>query len=216
MSKLLTQRDAGPQACSAEQGRAMALRVVLGGRVQGLGVRPAIARLAHELELTGSVGNSIAGVSIRVEGSAAAVSAFRHMLRERLPQGTQVESHWETPAAPMGATAFRIEASTSGGPLAARVPTDAVVCSRCLAEVRTANNRRVGYAFTTCTECGPRYSLIESMPYDRAATGMDHFTPCRQCSREYERAADRRFHSQTNSCPECGPRLRLNQSRWSR
>ena len=180
--------------------------------VQGLGVRPAVARLAQELELTGSVGNSTGGVSIHVEGRAMDVMRFRQALAARLPLGTRVESLSEETVAPVGAAEFRIEASTSDGRLAARVPADIAVCPKCLAEVKDTNNRRHSYPFTTCTECGPRYSLIESMPYDRAATGMKGFTPCAQCSREYARPADRRFHSQTNGCPACGPGLWLRQS----
>lgn len=211
MSRLLTdERDAPGQVPAAEECRTVARHIVLCGRVQGLGVRPAVARLARELKLTGSVGNSTGGVSIHVEGPNAAVARFRHAINDRLPPGTRIESQSDEPVAPVAAVDFRILPSTADGPLAARVPPDVAVCPRCLAEVRAADNRRRGYAFTTCTECGPRYSLVESMPYDRAATGMNRFTPCRQCSREYARAADRRFHSQTNSCPTCGPQLWLS------
>jgi hydrogenase maturation protein HypF len=213
MSKLLThQRDAPGALRDVDTGQTMAIRIVLRGRVQGLGVRPAIARLAQELELAGGVGNSTGGVSIHVEGPAAAVTTFEHSLRRRLPAGTRIESQLDQLVAPVGAAVFRIESSTSDGPLAARVPPDVAVCRQCLADAQAVDNRRHGYAFTTCTECGPRYSLIVSMPYDRAATAMSHFTPCPQCGREYAWPADRRFHSQTNGCPACGPQVWLRPS----
>ncbi|MEX0679495.1 MAG: carbamoyltransferase HypF [Pirellulales bacterium] len=213
MSKLLTHnRDARDPPRRFAERPTTALRILLRGRVQGLGVRPAIARLAQESELVGSVGNSSDGVTIHVEGPAAAVASFQQQLAGRLPAGARVESRADQPAASIGATAFRIESSTSDGPLVARVPPDVAVCRRCLADVTAVDNRRHGYAFTTCAECGPRYSLIDSMPYDRAATAMKHFVPCSRCAREYIGPADRRFHSQTNGCPECGPQWWLSRS----
>lgn len=213
MSKLLTHElnsRCPPRPLDAEQ--PLALRIVLGGRVQGIGVRPAIARLAQELELAGSVGNSTDGVSIHVEGPAARVAAFRQKLTASLPAGARVESQLDQPARLIGAKSFGIESSTSAGALVARVPPDIAVCDRCLADASTAGNRRHGYAFTTCAQCGPRYSLVHRMPYDRIATAMGHFTPCLECGQEYARPADRRFHSQTNACGECGPQLWLGNS----
>lgn len=212
MSKLLTHNRDTPGALrDFDAGQTIAIRIVLRGRVQGLGVRPAIARLAQELELTGGVGNSTGGVSIHVEGPTPAVTTFQHTLRGRLPAGTRIESQLDQIVAPVGAVGFRIESSTSDGPLVARVPPDVAICRQCLDEVKAAGNRRHGYAFTTCTRCGPRYSLIDSMPFDRSATAMRHFTPCPECGREYAWPADRRFHSQTNGCPACGPQVWLSQ-----
>jgi hydrogenase maturation protein HypF len=211
MPKLLTNnRDACFPSWNLDDSHTIAIRVSLGGRVQGFGVRPAIARLAQEFKLTGFVGNSTGGVCIHVEGAASEVLAFLAVLGERLPAGAQIESQSDQSVPPIGTTSFRIESSLSDGPLAARVPCDVAACARCLAEVKSNDNRRRGYAFTTCTECGPRYSLIESMPYDRAATDMNRFTPCPKCDEEYSRATDRRFHSQTNGCEACGPRLWLS------
>ncbi len=204
---LTHQRESRRQSPAGDDDQAIALRILLAGRVQGLGVRPAIARLAHELKIAGSVGNSSGGVLIQVEGLSAAVAAFRQVLKQRLPPGTCVESQSEESTAPLGASAFTIRSSTSEGGLAARVPPDLAVCPKCLAEVQDAENRRHDYFFTTCTECGPRYSLLDAMPYDRRATGMNCFEPCPECDREYSTTSNRRFHSQTNSCPACGPRL---------
>ncbi len=187
------------------------MRIELHGRVQGLGVRPAVARLAAECQLAGSVKNSTGGVSIHVEGRQAAIEAFRQELPDRLPEAARIETRWEEAAAPGNTASFRIEASASSGPLMARVPVDLAVCDHCLADVRAEGNRRRGYVLTTCTQCGPRYSLIEAMPYDRSATAMKHFTPCTQCGAEYARPDDRRFHSQTNGCAACGPEAWLRQ-----
>jgi len=188
----------------------VALRIELVGSVQGLGVRPAIARWARELNLVGTVENSACGVLIHIEGPTAAIDTFRRALGERLPTGTSIESRLDQSVGCLGANDFSIQRSSAGSSLAARVPRDLATCQQCLAELRSADNRRHGYAFTTCTSCGPRYSLIEAMPYDRAATSMDRFTPCPQCGQEYSRPEDRRFHSQTNSCPTCGPALWLS------
>jgi len=208
MSNPLThQREARHQSPSGDDDQVIALRIVLAGRVQGLGVRPAIARLAQELKLVGSVGNSSRGVSIHVEGPLAAVTTFRWLLTTGLPPGACVESQLDESIEPVGAAIFSIESSTSEEGLTARVPPDLAVCPKCLAEVQHAENRRHEYLFTTCTECGPRYSLLDTMSYDRRATGMNRFEPCSECDREYTTTSDRRFHSQTNSCPACGPRL---------
>lgn len=185
----------------------LAMRIELSGRVQGLGVRPAVARLAARLNLAGSVSNSTCGVQILVEGRGADVATFRTELGRCLPKGTRIESRHEQPIESQGGTHFCIEPSDASGPLTARVPPDVAVCAACLAETNSPGDRRHDYAFTTCTGCGPRYSLVDSLPYDRAATAMRRFVPCPRCAGEYRDSSDRRFHSQTNSCPTCGPRL---------
>jgi hydrogenase maturation protein HypF len=183
-----------------------ACHITLRGKVQGLGVRPAIARLARRLQLAGSVSNSSRGVSIRVEGSHAHLQLFRDTLEASLPRGSMVESINSETCHPLGHSAFRIEPSSSGGPLQVQVPPDVAVCSDCLADVAAGDNRRHEYLLTTCTGCGPRYSIIEAMPYDRAGSSMSRFTMCARCRDEYASDRDRRFHSQTNSCVACGPR----------
>ena len=184
-----------------------ALRIVLTGRVQGLGVRPAVARLAARLNLSGSVSNSMAGVRILVEGRGADVAIFQAELADSLPTGAQIESRHDQREKPQGKSRFQIEPSLSSGPPAARVPPDVAVCGECLAETTSPGDRRHAYPYTTCTSCGPRYSLLDSLPYDRAATAMQQFAPCPRCAAEYRDPLDRRFHSQTNCCPACGPRL---------
>ena len=205
MPKVSPRLDPNPTTSQATSQQLLARRIVLRGRVQGLGVRPAIARLAQKLGLRGSVGNSTAGVLIHMEGPSEVLASFLQHLPDYLPGTVQIESAVEEPAVWQGATSFQIESSHLAGPLLARVPPDVAVCDDCLADMATDGNRRQGYAFTTCAQCGPRYSLIESLPYDRAATAMKRFMPCAWCAGEYKEAADRRFHSQTNACPVCGP-----------
>ncbi len=184
---------------------------MLRGRVQGCGVRPAIARLALGLRLRGCVRNTPDGVLIHVEGNRDDLMAFAGQLFGALPSEAVVENLAEKPAGITGAAEFRIESSTSHGPLAVQVPPDVAVCGACLSEVADASDRRYGYAFASCTNCGPRYSLLEAMPYDRDSTAMQQFRQCARCRREYIAASDRRFHSQTNCCPECGPRVWLGK-----
>jgi hydrogenase maturation protein HypF len=187
-----------------------AQRWLLQGRVQGLGVRPAIARLATELELGGAVSNTPEGVSIRVEGSDSALDAFAQRLPDALPPTAHV-GHWITAACqPTGEPGFRIEDSCREGPLATIVPTDLAVCTHCLAELADPTDRRHAYPFISCTACGPRYTLIDSLPYDRGRTAMASFEVCNRCDREYSSPSDRRFHSQINACPDCGPSVWLS------
>ncbi|MEX2114260.1 MAG: Sua5/YciO/YrdC/YwlC family protein, partial [Pirellulales bacterium] len=195
---------------AGDRGQPSALRIVLGGRVQGLGVRPSVARLAHELHLAGFVGNTSQGVSIHVEGRLASVTQFQRLLPQRLPPEADIGCLTSEVAEWIGVSGFHIDASATCGPLAVCVPPDVAVCEQCLADVAASKNRRHGYLLTTCTVCGPRYSLIDSMPYDRVATTMRQFALCPDCSQEYARPADRRFHSQTNGCHACGPQLWLS------
>lgn len=190
----------------------LALRIVLRGRVQGLGVRPSIARLASSMCLSGAVSNSLEGVAIHVEGPSESVRRFQQCLTQKLPPRAEVTHVAAEETMCAGAGGFHIELSQDDGPLVARVPLDLVVCDRCLADAASTANRRHGYLLTTCTACGPRYSLIRAMPYDREATEMRRFALCPECSQEYSRPSDRRFHSQTNACRECGPQLSLSEA----
>jgi hydrogenase maturation protein HypF len=187
-----------------------ACRITLRGKVQGLGVRPAVARLAHELGVAGSVRNSSGGVTIEVEGLPRGVELFRARLVACLPPQAVIQCLAFEDHPPRGQSRFRIDPSSSDGPPRAHVPPDVATCGACRGDVAAAGNRRRGYVFTTCTRCGPRYSLIEQMPYDRAATAMSRFSMCDRCGEEYAEQHDRRFHSQTNCCPACGPRLWLS------
>lgn len=184
-----------------------ASRVILNGHVQGLGVRPAIVQLARQLALAGSVRNTARGVEIVVEGAAENVDAFVARLPKSLPRGAVVERLVREMAPVAGRSEFAIEIADDDGPIAARVPADMVVCPECLAEIRNDNDRRFEYPFTSCTACGPRFTIIRKMPYERPDTTMSAFVFCEPCRREYETPGDRRFHAQTNACPDCGPQV---------
>ena len=197
-----------PLPCPADS--LVAAEFLLRGRVQGLGVRPAIARLAAELTLAGVVANRGDGVAVHVEGGEDQVAAFTRRLRESLPDGAVVEQVVIHAATPTGAAGFRIDAGHAEGPVGTAVPVDLAACDACLREVEDARDRRAGYLFSSCTDCGPRYTIIEEMPYERAQTAMREFALCRACREEYEQPEDRRFHAQTNACAQCGPRLRAD------
>jgi len=199
-----------------------AARFLLTGRVQGIGLRPAVARLAAKLALAGFVGNTRGGVEIHAEGEAENVEQFARELRSNLPAAARMTSLQSKVVKPrrfdrftVGRQPNRSDDETSdreshgGPPLAARVPPDTVTCERCLTEVQDPANRRRGYAFTSCTDCGPRYSIIERMPYERELTSMAGFPLCEACRAEYDSPADRRFHAQTTACSDCGPKVWL-------
>jgi hydrogenase maturation protein HypF len=197
----------------------IAARLTLAGRVQGIGVRPAVVRCAQQLSLTGYVGNSHAGVVIHVEGPATDVARFEHELRGQLPTAAEISSLRSSRVELMGFETFvvaqaadlpsSVGASSTPAALSTRVPTDMAVCRECSSEVRSAADRRHGYPFTSCTNCGPRYSIIARMPYERSHTSMSEFPLCDFCRVEYQSSADRRFHAQANACPRCGPQVWL-------
>jgi hydrogenase maturation protein HypF len=181
----------------------------LEGIVQGVGFRPYVHRLAIEYGLAGGVGNDVRGVFVEVEGPRAAVSAFLEALPARAPALALVESMVVVDLPPRGARTFTIVASAAGGPRRSLVSPDVATCSACLDEVRDPAARRHRYAFTNCTDCGPRYTITRDVPYDRPATTMAGFTMCADCEGEYTDPGDRRFHAQPICCPACGPSLRL-------
>lgn len=182
-----------------------AVQLTLNGRVQGIGLRPAIARWAHELDLVGCIKNTTGGVELTVEGCASAITRFEKELDSHLPQEARIEKRQRRRCTERGYTGFEIISGQADGPLATQVPTDLVVCPECLAEVSDETNRRDDYPLTSCTHCGPRYSIIKTMPYEREQTGMAEFPLCDLCRDEYQSATDRRFHAQTNACAACGP-----------
>lgn len=201
-------------------GNVLRRRFVLRGRVQGVGFRPFVFRLARRLRLTGFVANSSDGAVIEVQAPAAGLSEFRRRLLAELPALAQIASLEEFPAEPIPEACFRIAesqvAGTSGDSHendfraeAADVTPDAATCADCLRELFDPADRRYRYAFINCTNCGPRYSIVARTPYDRPNTSMASFAMCAACRREYEDPADRRFHAQPIACPVCGPRLRL-------
>jgi hydrogenase maturation protein HypF len=185
------------------------LRVRVGGIVQGVGFRPFVYRLAHDLDLGGWVLNDSRGVLIEVEGDSAAVSCFLERLAAEAPPLAAVERIEPEERSPSGENGFRILASPAGGEPAAPVTPDSATCEECLAELRDPEDRRYRYPFVNCTDCGPRFTIVEGVPYDRPSTTMASFEMCRACRDEYEDPLDRRFHAQPNACPVCGPRARL-------
>lgn len=177
--------------------------------VQGVGFRPFVYNLARRYALSGWVLNSSGGVVIEVEGAEEALSAFGQALSDEAPPLAHVESVTVTPAEPTYDTGFEIRASQSVAGAYQLVSPDVATCPDCLREVLDPADRRYRYPFTNCTNCGPRFTIITSLPYDRPDTTMRRFRMCPACQREYEDPTDRRFHAQPNACPVCGPHLEL-------
>ena len=183
------------------------------GLVQGVGFRPHVWRLATDAGLSGHVLNDGAGVAIEIWGGNDALDAFLALLETEAPPLARIDAvEWQSLEGQDPGGKFRIERS-AGGEISTGVVPDAATCPDCLAEIFDPDNRRFGYAFTNCTHCGPRLSIVQSIPYDRAKTSMAVFPMCEDCTGEYEDPADRRFHAQPNACPVCGPRLWLEDGR---
>jgi hydrogenase maturation protein HypF len=187
------------------------LKITVRGAVQGVGFRPFVFRLAEDLRLTGWVNNSPQGVFIEVEGPRAVLEKFRFRLEAEIPPRSFIQSLEAAWLDPVGYKNFEIRASETGGGKSALILPDIATCPDCLREIFDPANRRHRYPFTNCTHCGPRFSIIEALPYDRANTSMKKFRMCPACQAEYENPRDRRFHAQPNACPVCGPRLEF----WS-
>ncbi|CAN5261109.1 carbamoyltransferase HypF [soil metagenome] len=175
------------------------------GTVQGVGFRPFVYRTAVALELSGWVGNDGGGVLLEVEGAADRIDAFVLALRDEPPPLAVVEAVEVVVVPVSGGSGFAVATTGSGGGTDVHVSADVAPCSACLAELRTPTDRRSGYPFVNCTDCGPRYTIVRDVPYDRAATTMSGFTLCARCQAEYDDPNDRRFHAQPNACPDCGP-----------
>ena len=185
------------------------LKLVVRGAVQGVGFRPFIYRLAGELGLTGWVNNSSQGVFIECEGAKPALESFLLRVEADKPPRSFIQSLESSWLDPVGYPAFEIRPSEAGGSKTALVLPDIATCAECRSEVFDPNNRRYFYPFTNCTNCGPRFSIIEALPYDRPSTAMKRFTMCSLCQAEYDEPRDRRFHAQPNACPNCGPQLEV-------
>ena len=179
------------------------------GVVQGVGFRPFVYSLAIRLKLAGWVGNDVDGVFAEVEGAAACVEQFLGLLETQAPPLARVDRVTAAAMTPTGATGFEIVASDHTGRRRALVSADSATCDDCLAELADPADRRFGYPFINCTNCGPRFTIVTGVPYDRPLTTMAPFTMCAECEAEYRNPADRRFHAQPVCCPACGPRLRL-------
>lgn len=183
--------------------------VTVGGVVQGVGYRPFVYRLATELGLSGDVRNVGGSVAIRVTGRRDAVGEFLTGLRDRAPAAAIVDRvHADVAAAGSAATqGFAILASVAEPTTSPRVPADLATCASCLAELFDPADRRYRYPFVNCTQCGPRATVIDALPYDRDRTAMRGFPMCARCAREYHDPGDRRFHAEPTCCPGCGPQL---------
>ncbi|HEY2221916.1 carbamoyltransferase HypF [Actinomycetospora sp.] len=185
------------------------LRVQVSGIVQGVGFRPFVHALATAHGLGGFVGNDDTGVVAEVEGRVEGIDAFLDALRRRPPALAVVESVTTAALAPRGERAFVIGASAVTWHREALVSADTATCEDCLAEMADPADRRYRYPFVNCTHCGPRFTIVRDVPYDRATTTMAGFAMCAACAVEYHDPADRRFHAQPTCCPACGPTLRL-------
>ena len=184
-------------------------RLRVGGVVQGVGFRPFVYRLACELGLVGWVRNDAAGVTIEAQGETEHLAELVRRLRSDAPPLARVERIDTEGLVPGTETAFEIRLTHGGGAGEAAIGPDTCVCAACLAEAFDPANRRYRYPFINCTDCGPRYTLVRHLPYERAATSMSAFPQCPACLTEYQDPAHRRFHAEPNACPVCGPQLTL-------
>ena len=190
-------------------GSVLRRKIHVRGIVQGVGFRPFVYHLAQRLQLTGYVLNSSAGVTIEVEGAVAQLDEFVRALEVDAPPLAQIEEVMVTAVEPAGDASFVIQQSLDEPGRLVPVSADMSTCEDCVRDFSTPSNRRFGYPFTNCTNCGPRYTITRQIPYDRPLTTMACFPMCGDCLAEYEDPADRRFHAQPNACPKCGPALTL-------
>ena len=198
-----------PKKYASDRTGSARLRISIRGAVQGVGFRPFIYRLAAEARLAGWVKNSSQGVTVEVEGSSERLKSFLLRIDREKPPRCFIQSLESSFLDPVGYATFEIHESDDSGEKTALVLPDIAVCSDCLAEVLDPTNRRYLYPFTNCTNCGPRFTIIDALPYDRPNTTMRKFKMCVDCRLEYENPLDRRFHAQPNACPVCGPHIEL-------
>jgi hydrogenase maturation protein HypF len=189
-----------------------ACRITISGRVQGVGFRPFVYRLAHQHGITGWVRNVDGAVEIHAEGAATKLQRFSDALLQEAPPLSFPGPLAVAACAPEHAEAFSILDSQSARAADVHLPADGFVCADCLAELHDPTNRRHRYPFINCTQCGPRYTLITALPYDRPNTAMRDFALCPACRDEYENPLDRRFHAEPVACPVCGPHLAFTPS----
>ncbi len=188
------------------------MRLSIRGMLQGVGFRPFVYQLAHRLGLKGWALNNSQGVLIEVEGNPERLQKFVCLLEIEKPLHSSIQGMEISYFDPQGYEGFQIKESDPEGESSALILPDIATCRDCLQEIKDPSNRRYGYPFTNCTQCGPRFSIVESLPYDRSRTSMKDFEMCGCCREEYENPEDRRFHAQPNACPDCGPRLEF----WNR
>lgn len=197
------------EAAAGDDGVVVRLKLAIHGAVQGVGFRPFIYRLANEMKLAGRINNSSQGVLIEIEGKKRKLRSFLARLESDKPSRSFIQSMESTWLDIAGYRGFEIRNSENSGRKTAFVLPDIATCPDCLREMSDPKDRRYLYPFTNCTNCGPRFSIIDSLPYDRANTSMSKFPMCPACEREYNDPNDRRFHAQPNACPVCGPHLEL-------
>ncbi|MBM4356395.1 MAG: carbamoyltransferase HypF, partial [Deltaproteobacteria bacterium] len=185
------------------------IRISVKGVVQGVGFRPFVYRLALDCGLAGSVRNTSGTVDIEVEGAPERLAEFRRELLVQLPPLASITDQVVEPLAPSGQVGFHILESEARAGQFQLVSPDIATCDDCRRELFDSADRRFGYPFTNCTNCGPRFTIIEDIPYDRPLTTMRVFPMCGECLAEYGNPLDRRFHAQPNACPVCGPKLSL-------
>ncbi len=190
--------------------------IEIAGIVQGVGFRPFIFRLATENHLIGFITNTAAGVSIEVEGAPAAVEAFLSRLPQEVPPLARITSMTVAERPSRTDDEFRILPSRAGNERTVLISPDVAICDDCLAEFFNPSDRRFRYPFINCTNCGPRYTIVRDIPYDRANTSMAVFPMCADCQREYDDPRNRRFHAQPNACWRCGPHVELWDSAGKR
>lgn len=198
---------------TAPEAAARRSRVVVRGVVQGVGFRPFVYALATGLRLSGHVTNTTDGVVAEVEGAPEDIAAFCARVARDAPPLARVESVESAEVSVSGGSGFTIVPSRQGGAVRTLVPPDTATCADCLTELADPADRRHLHPFITCTHCGPRFTIVTGLPYDRVHTTMAGFPMCPDCAREYTDPADRRFHAQPVACPRCGPRLRLATAR---
>ncbi|HET7564333.1 MAG TPA: carbamoyltransferase HypF [Gemmatimonadaceae bacterium] len=203
-----------PAVRNADASDRRRVRVFVRGMVQGVGFRPYVYRLGRACGLSGVVRNDGRGVTIEAEGPSSAVAEFLRRLPMDAPALATIERVAVDELCPQRATrdddaTFAILGSDSAGDLSALITPDTATCDACLAELFDPHDRRFRYPFINCTDCGPRFTIVRGVPYDRPLTTMAGFTMCERCRAEYEDPADRRFHAQPNACPACGPAVRL-------
>lgn len=184
-------------------------RLLIQGAVQGVGFRPFVYRLAGEIGIGGWVSNSAQGVLIEAEAPSARLDNFQAQIEAQKPPHSSIQRIVVEAIPATGTTDFEIRESSRGGSRSTIILPDLGTCPECLREMFDPSNRRYRYPFTNCTHCGPRYSIVERLPYDRPNTTMHIFKMCARCRSEYENPLDRRFHAQPNACPDCGPQLTL-------
>ena len=187
----------------------VAKRLEVNGIVQGVGFRPFVFQLAEKFSLKGTVANTSSGVSVHIEGSPENVAAFEKALSEKSPPLAYISEISSQTDAVRNCAEFAIVKSNGQAKMSTLISPDVSVCDDCLGEMLAPDDRRYHYPFINCTNCGPRYTIIDDIPYDRPKTSMRDFKMCPQCQAEYDSPTNRRFHAQPNACADCGPHVGL-------